>query len=375
MSATHLTPAEIVARTAARKAAGVNQTYPRAAAKAPVPKVAVALPVLAPCAHEGDIIAPCHSCGAADRHVRDCEVHGQCTRVEAGKDVDMVCARCPDHSARTLVAALPVVSAPRPPRPPGSPARLLIPQPPPLDLRPARPRAVVTVVVGAEAEACHAAGERHLRAYAARVDADLVVLRWPGHHAWPMSAKFAVGRTLDHYERIAFVDADTLLRPGCVNLFDQCAPDEFGFCDELPWQRALPAFRREPKYQAFRAAMGFAPVASLPWYANTGVMVVPRSHRELLLPPAEPMPVEHCAEQDWIGARLLDSRLPYRLMDRRANWQNWTDPGFAAAPPDAVLHWSGAGRDRRERARQIAEWAARPGAVPRAPRDPAAGAA
>lgn len=325
---------------------------------------AVSLPILSKCPDLGERL-PGQPCGSP---LLRCNRHGVVTtRVTACKDAQRCCATCDDHPARAKAteAPLPTLAemqadmAKRKAARAAAAPRLLIPQPPPLDLRPTRPRAVVTVVVGAEAEACHAAGERHLRAYAERVGADLVVLRWPGHPAWPMSAKFAVARTLDHYERIAYVDADVLLRPGCVDLFAMCAEGEFGFVDELAWQRAYPAFRREDRYQRFRAAMGFKPAAALPWYGNTGVMVVPESHRELLLSPDTPMPVEHCAEQDWIGARLLDSRLPYRLMDRRANWQNWTDPGFAAAPADAVLHWSGAGRDRRERARQIAEWAAR----------------
>lgn len=70
-----------------------------AAAPAPVPP-AKSLPVVRPaCAHEGRIIAPCSSCKGELRHVRDCEVHGSCTRGDAGKDVDAVCATCPDYRA------------------------------------------------------------------------------------------------------------------------------------------------------------------------------------------------------------------------------------------------------------------------------------
>ncbi|HEY1186466.1 MAG TPA: hypothetical protein VGE74_02365 [Gemmata sp.] len=94
---------EIRERERARKAAGADQTYPHHAGKAArVGKAAPAsLPLLtsAPCVHEGRILAPCHSCGSDQRHVRDCELHGTCTRVAAGKDVDRVCARCPQYTA------------------------------------------------------------------------------------------------------------------------------------------------------------------------------------------------------------------------------------------------------------------------------------
>ncbi|HEY1189190.1 MAG TPA: hypothetical protein VGE74_16170 [Gemmata sp.] len=326
----------------------------RARTPAPSP-LASARPL--PCEHEGDVVEPCRTCAGEARHVRECDRHGRCTRTDAGKGV-AVCAACPDYAPdpallpRRPVAAL----APRPADRPVLPARpgwLVVPQPPALPLTPTRARALVTVVVGAEAQRCFAASGPLMRRYAERVGADVVVLDWPGHPSWPMSSKFAIARALDHYERIAYVDADVLLRPGCVDLFAMCAPHEFGLCDELPWHRMSPRFGREAAYRKFRADMGFNHVPHLPWMANAGVMIVPRSHRELLLPPVGPMPVAHCAEQDHTNARLLDSGLPYRLLDRRCNWQNWTDPGFRAAPPDAVLHWSGAGGSRRDRAAEM----------------------
>lgn len=249
--------------------------------------------------------------------------------------------------------------------PPAAPRSrgLVIPPPPPLSLTPARARALVTVSVGEEGRALLAASRGHMERYAQRVGADLVVLDWPGHPQWPMSAKFGISRVLDHYERIAYVDADILLRPGCVDLFDLCAPDEYGAVDELPWHRAQPRFGREKAYQRFRREMGFRDVKHLPWMLNAGVQVVPRAYRHLLLPPEKPIRPGHCAEQDLVNARVLDGflegRVKVRLLDRRGNWQNWQDHGFRAAPPDAVLHWSGAGGARPSRAEQIREWAAR----------------
>jgi len=52
-----------------------------------------------PCVHEGVVIAPCSSCRGEARHIRDCSVHGSCTREPAGKDVEAVCSTCPDYKA------------------------------------------------------------------------------------------------------------------------------------------------------------------------------------------------------------------------------------------------------------------------------------
>lgn len=74
------------------------------AAVAPAPASArVALP--AACIHEGAVVAHCAG-GDEGRHVRRCDHPGEeydlCTRQEAGKDVDMVCDRCPDHTALSV---------------------------------------------------------------------------------------------------------------------------------------------------------------------------------------------------------------------------------------------------------------------------------
>lgn len=300
-----------------------------------------------PCAHLGEATGETvqceEGCGQGTRlKVFSCAVHGACTIAKRGTGVAGRCRGCKDFAP-----------APSPPV-----EGIVVPQPPAIAWNRRHPRALVTVVVGDEAERCFDASGPLMERYAREHDADLVVLDWPGHPAWPMSAKFAIPRVLDAYERIAYVDADALLRPGCVDLFAACGPDEFGACDELPFHRRQPQHGRELGYLWLRRTMGFNEVAPVPWYLNLGVYVASRCHRELLLPPATPIKPGHCAEQDWVNARLLDGSVAGSVrvarIDRRCNWQNWTDPGFKAAPPDAVLHWSGAGGNRVARADDMA---------------------
>jgi hypothetical protein len=230
---------------------------------------------------------------------------------------------------------------------------LTVPQPPALNLSRKSNIALVTVGVGREAEALLSITEPYMREYSERVGADLVKLDWQGHPAWPMSAKFGIAAALDHYHCIAYVDADVLLRPGCVNLFSQCKPWEMGVVDALPFHRQRHGSTIEADHQDFRRRMGL-PLVDLPWYFNAGVMVVPKSHRELLLPPTTPMLKGFCSEQDHTNYRLLDSGLPYKLLDRRCNWLQWT--GLSDAPPDAILHFAGL---RTGRLKEMARWAAK----------------
>lgn len=296
-----------------------------------------------PCLNEGDVIQPCPN-GGEDRHIRECDSHGRCTRTEAGKRV-AVCSDCADYIPDWSLL----------PRPEPRGDLLTIPAPPPLAISPRSRTAVVTVASGAAGAELLAVSGPLMRRFANRVGADLVVLDWPGHPAWPMSSKFATPRSLDHYERILYVDADVLLRPGCVNPFDMCNSDEFGACDELPWtlERSQLAFGVLKGYERTRKETGLAADAVPPWYFNMGVYVASRQHQDLLEVPTAPIRPYHCGEQDLVNARILAGAIAgavkVRLLDRRCNWQNWTDHGFRHAPPDAVLHWSGAGHARAKR--------------------------
>lgn len=235
--------------------------------------------------------------------------------------------------------------------------RIVVSQPPALQLTPRSDRALVTLNVGETGRQLLEITRPLMRQYAERLGADLVELQWPGDPQWLYSAKFALGTVLDHYARIAYVDADVVLRPGCVDLFSLCSPEEMGIVDELGEHAQLQHFGRESEYTLFRRAMGF-PAIQIPWMFNAGVMVIPRSHRHLWDPPREPLPIAHCSEQDLLNARLLESGLPLKLLDKRANWQHWTDPGFEQAPPDAVLHWSGT--EHRQRLESMRHWAGLP---------------
>lgn len=91
---------DLIARTAARKAAGESQSYPHHAGKATRSAApAVALPMLrAGCHHEGAIVEPCLTCSGDLRSVRDCDLHDRATRVYVSDKVQ-ACDRCPQYAA------------------------------------------------------------------------------------------------------------------------------------------------------------------------------------------------------------------------------------------------------------------------------------
>lgn len=95
-----MSKASILARTAARKALGLDQTYSRHVGKAQPrhqlhsPMKRTALPL---CVHEGRVLERCGTCGSGSRHVRACTIHGKCSHIETGRPDVQVCDGCSDR--------------------------------------------------------------------------------------------------------------------------------------------------------------------------------------------------------------------------------------------------------------------------------------
>lgn len=217
---------------------------------------------------------------------------------------------------------------------------VLVPRAPSLNLQPKSDRAVVTVAAGEQGRELHEISGPWMLEYASRIGADFVVLDWPGVPEWPMSSKYAIPRTLDHYERIAYLDADTMADPAaCPNLFDLVAPHEFGGCDELVWHTRQPHFGTEAEYHKLRRFWGFPPV-ELDWYFNAGVMVLGVGHQSCLEPPGLHMPLLPCAEQHLTNMQVRE-RGSFRPLPRACNWQTWTGATGATPPAGSIRHFNG----------------------------------
>ncbi len=207
-----------------------------------------------------------------------------------------------------------------------------------ISLTPKSPRAVVTVASGPKGEETLAISGPSLRDYAERCGADLVVLRPPLNPRFPLAAKWHVAPVFDHYERIAFIDADILIPPSAGNIFDEVPRGKFGIFDELHF-----VLRRWPGliagYQRFREGQGLGR-AFVPWYLNSGVYVAERQHRAALATPVKPCHVDHCVEQHQLNAMLDTLGVPVHLLAEKWNFQWWPRQSFDGAPPDAMLHFS-----------------------------------
>ena len=158
--------------------------------------------------------------------------------------------------------------------------------------------------------------------YADKVDADLIVLsdarNLPSAH-W---LKFSMYELLKkEYDRIAFIDADILIRPDSPSLFDIVPEDEFGIFNEGKFTpRAICMYEAMHVYQM-----------KLPrWngndYYNTGVMVVSREHRHIFKPAKDVKYLRNAfGEQTFINMRLFESEIKIHDLDYQFNCMSVMD--------------------------------------------------
>jgi len=137
------------------------------------------------------------------------------------------------------------------------------------------PHALVTIVLGASYEAMWSVTRPTFEAYAQRFGLDLEVIRDVPAGSSPKYAKRQIHGLLDRYERVAFLDADILIRDDAPDLFAIVPEDQIGMFEEGRFFRShLTAMR------CFLEQLGSD---DFDWpkagkYYNSGVMVVSRRH-------------------------------------------------------------------------------------------------
>jgi ADP-heptose:LPS heptosyltransferase len=183
---------------------------------------------------------------------------------------------------------------------------------------------IMTIVSGSKYQEIWKRSRPYFEDYADRCGADLLVLdNLPDNLPSPHWAKFSIYELLKkQYDRIAFIDADSLIRPDAPSLFDIVPEDQFGIFNEGTYTpRAVCIHELRKVYN----------VTLKKWngkdYYNTGVMVASRQHRFLFKVTEEVKPLRNSfGEQTYLNLKLMVSgvkifSLPYQfnrmsIMDR-----------------------------------------------------------
>jgi hypothetical protein len=213
---------------------------------------------------------------------------------------------------------------------------------PPPEVTPTRERAVVTVVIGDDAEQMHAATKPSQRAYAEKVGADYHVIR--GHTQdlrMACAEKWRVGVYVPHYPGgTLYLDADVWVHPNSPDVFDLVPAGAVGMRD-ISDQPNLLAWAG-PKYRELCDTQGVRPhPRGLSRYWNSGVWVGRPEHAGYWAPPAHPYPAEHCTEEHWCRHTLAASGWPIHDLGERWNWLWYQDRQCGRAAGCWFLHLAG----------------------------------
>lgn len=221
---------------------------------------------------------------------------------------------------------------------------------------PTRPRLVLTIVIGDDAEQVHAATGSSQRAYAERLGANYVVITGQTQDERMVCAeKWRVKDYVPHYPGgTVYLDADVWVSPATPDLFAATPPAAVGMVDIAPRMPAIVGWARGKADEICRT-QGMTTPPFEPKYWNSGVWVGRPEHAAYWEPPPHPYPASWCTEELW--CRLTATRLgmPIHDLDGRFNWTWNTDRQLADAAenPPWVWHFAGMGSAEAE---AIAEW-------------------
>lgn len=216
-------------------------------------------------------------------------------------------------------------------------------------LRPERERAVITVVIGDDAEQLHAATGPGQRAYAERIGAEFITVRGATQDPRMRCAeKWRVKDFVPHYPGgTLYLDADVWVHPAAPDVFAQVPANAVGMRD-ITTQTNLLSWS-QPKYRELCQTQGTKPHRmALARYWNSGVWVGRPEHAGYWTPPANPYPAEHCTEEHWCRHTLATSGWPVHDLGEPWNWLWYQDRKCERAAGCWFLHLAGMSQGVRE---------------------------
>ena len=215
---------------------------------------------------------------------------------------------------------------------------------------------IMTIVNGERYHNIWKRTEPFFNAYADKCGADLILLEnIPGNLPSPHWAKFSIHELLKkEYDRIAFIDADIIIRSDAPNIFDLVPEDQFGIFNEGNFvPRAVCIYEVKKVFDI-----------NLPkWdgktYYNTGVMVVSKQHRHVFKVEEEVKPLRNSfGEQTYLNMKIIHSEVKIFPLSFRYNRMSLMDRVNGMTRLDCFfIHYAGDGDRLFEKMdRDIKRW-------------------
>jgi len=194
--------------------------------------------------------------------------------------------------------------------------------------------AVVTLVVGAKAEAVFRLTRPFMESWARRIGAAFVVLDASVRPDVPHLGKAGLIEPLERFDRVVYIDCDALVHPDCPDLMEIVPADRLG---------ALVESALAPRGSWVRGISRL--LGPVDWsgdtYFNSGVMVLSRVHRGLFVRLLEVFDTAGGDyEQGHLNWLVQTMGLPIEPLDARFNHM-----GVSGRPTTAsmIVHFAGIG--------------------------------
>jgi lipopolysaccharide biosynthesis glycosyltransferase len=200
------------------------------------------------------------------------------------------------------------------------------------------PFALATLAIGAAYQSIFRVTAPSMKRYARKLSADFVLLE-EGGAAIPHFAKLRLRELLKSYERVLFLDVDTLVRKDCPNLFDLVPRDHFGLYDEH--LLATPAEKLIHHDVMLKAcnAYGHAKFKFSNFY-NTGVIVASRGHEAVFDRPAQEIVLPYW-EQPYLNLLIRSTGIRVFDIGYRFNRMPYLDNRVEHRSECFIIHYAG----------------------------------
>ena len=179
-------------------------------------------------------------------------------------------------------------------------------------------RAVVTIACGEFFQRLAAITHPTLRAYADKLGADFIA--WDDYrgHTIPTYQKLELGKLLDDYDRILYLDTDVLVRDDAPNVFELVPEGQLGMLEESRY------LDRTVDVIQYMLGVGYDARQWDRKYYNAGVMVLSKRHENLFTQPA--VEWNHLGDQSYLNLMISRTEtkvfsLPYRF--NRMYFMDW----------------------------------------------------
>jgi len=206
--------------------------------------------------------------------------------------------------------------------------------------------AVITINIGDKFNKMASMTTPTHKAYAKRIGADFVEINsidlpLKGVEYLAYWAKFQIYCYLKNYDRIIYLDLDTIVRDSCPNLFEVVPPECFGALYETDY--GLDHFKEIEDFTSR--------VDPIKWdgsYFNVGVMVASKQHRDVFKLDEKPEGGKNYPEQTLINYNTLKLGVKTFHLDCNYNFMWFLDMDINKRLDSYIMHYAAVPQDLRD---------------------------